>query len=178
MSRVLALVACGFTLAACSTSLSSLSLPSMDFFKSSPPTETVRIESQPPGAEAKTTQGQTCRTPCEMTVQTEGNVSVTVALNGYQPQTVPLHSENVQTGESSASTAKLAPNPVYVELQANPPPPVKKRKTATVKRKPTATAEAPAAATQSAAATASPPPMTAEPAPCSVNANAYPWPAR
>ena len=115
MSRVIAFVACGFTLAACSASM-----PSLDFLKSSPATETLRIESEPPGADAKTTQGQTCRTPCELTVQGGGDLSVTVALNGYQPQTVALRSDQAE--------GKLSPNPLYVELQAaTTPAPAKKR---------------------------------------------------
>src|SRR5713101_543492 len=60
MSRIIAVVACGFTVAACSA------LPSLDFLKSSPPTAALRFESEPPGAEVKAS-GQTCRTPCELT---------------------------------------------------------------------------------------------------------------
>ena len=180
MSRVIAIVACGFTLAACSA---SMSLPSMDFFKSSPSTEALRIESEPPGAEAKTSQGQTCRTPCEVMVQTAPNLSVTVALNGYQPQTVTVLPEGSSpTGaqrdaDTPAQPARLAPNPVYVELQATPPvaPPAKKKKTA-AKPKPTTTATVPSTAAQSASAAAAPAPMQAEPAPSS--ASAYPWPSR
>ena len=41
--------------------------------RSAPPTEELRIESEPPGADAKTSQGQTCRTPCELTVQPAAN---------------------------------------------------------------------------------------------------------
>ena len=58
MSRVIAVAACGFILAAC-----SMSMPSLDFFRSAPPTEVLRIESEPPGADARTAEGQTCRTP-------------------------------------------------------------------------------------------------------------------
>ena len=104
MSRVIAMVACGFTLAACSASL-----PSMDFFKSSPATEALGIESEPPGAEAKTSPGQSCRTPCELTVQAGGELSVTLALNGYQPQTVSL-----REAEGTGSWRRIR---VYVELQ-------------------------------------------------------------
>jgi hypothetical protein len=43
MSRVIAVVACGFTVAACSA------LPSLDFLKSSPQTAALRFESEPPG---------------------------------------------------------------------------------------------------------------------------------
>lgn len=168
MSRVIALVACGFTLAACSASL-----PSMDFFKSSPATETLRIESEPPGADARTSQGQTCRTPCELTVQGGGEMSVTVALGGYQPQTVSLRPDQADSG------TKLSPNPLYVELQALPPPtPAKKRKRVAAKKKPTTVAAQPAVGQPApAAATAAfPPPPPA--APEAASAAQYPWPTR
>src|SRR5262249_21585028 len=64
MSRVIAVIACGFTLAACSTTM-----PSLDFMKSAPQSEMLAIESEPPGAEAKTSLGQSCRTPCQLAVQ-------------------------------------------------------------------------------------------------------------
>ena len=67
MSRVIAVAACGFILAAC-----SMSMPSLDFFRSAPPTEVLRIESEPPGADARTAEGQSCRTPCELTVPVDG----------------------------------------------------------------------------------------------------------
>ncbi len=83
MSRVIAVTACGFALAAC-----SMSMPSLDFFRSSPATEVLRVESEPPGADARTTQGQSCRTPCELTVPSGNELAVSFALNGYQPQTL------------------------------------------------------------------------------------------
>src|ERR1700675_3617027 len=84
-SRIIAAVACGLALAAC-----SMSMPSFDFFKSGPSTEVLRIESEPPGADARTSQGQTCRTPCELTVPTDSELAVTVQMTGYQPQTLPV----------------------------------------------------------------------------------------
>ena len=85
MSRVIAIMAWGFALGACSASL-----PSLTFLKSAPPTEVLRIESDPPGAEARTTQGQSCRTPCELKLKASSEFSVIVSLDGYQPQTVPV----------------------------------------------------------------------------------------
>jgi PEGA domain len=167
MSRVIALVACGFTLAACSASL-----PSMDFFKSSPATETLRIESEPPGADARTSQGQTCRTPCELTVQGGGEMSVTVALGGYQPQTVSLRPDQ-------ADSTKLSPNPLYVELAAMAPPaPAKKRKRVAARKKPTAVAAQPAAAQPGPTTTAAFPPPPPPAAPEAASAAQYPWPTR
>ena len=95
MSRVIAVVACGFTLAACSASL-----PSLSFLKSSPPTEALRIESEPPGAEAKTSLGQSCRTPCELVVQAADEFSLTLALNGYQPQTVSVRKDAAENSRT------------------------------------------------------------------------------
>src|SRR6516165_2177598 len=118
MSRVIAVIACGFTVAACSAST-----PSLNFFSSSASmetvgtvsvrTETVRFESKPPGAEVKTSAG-TCRTPCELSVDEAPEISATFALHGYQPQTVSVRQEP-KTGSGSP---KLAPNPVFVELRA------------------------------------------------------------
>src|SRR2546423_13715345 len=104
MSRIIAVAACGFTVAACSASM-----PTLNFLSSSPVTEALRFESNPHGAEIKTSSGQTCRTPCELTVQGAPELSATFALNGYQPQTVSVHSET----SSGVGSARLAPNPVY-----------------------------------------------------------------
>ena len=90
ISRITAAVACGLALAAC-----SMSMPSLDFFKSSPTTEVLRIESEPPGADARTSQGQTCRTPCELTVPTDNELAVTVQMSGYQPQTMPVRADGI-----------------------------------------------------------------------------------
>jgi hypothetical protein len=116
MSRVIAVIACGFTVAACSASM-----PSLNFFSSSPSTETVgtisartetvRFESKPSGAEVKTSAG-TCRTPCELSVQVAPEISATFVHDSYQPQTISLRQE--------PNSPKLAPNPVFVELRAVP----------------------------------------------------------
>ena len=170
MSRVIAVMACGFSVAACSASM-----PSLDFLKSTPQTEALAIETEPPGAEAKASTGQSCRTPCQITVQPGGELSVTLALNGYQPQTV-----SVRESESTAS--KLAPNPVYVQLQpaaapsARKPAAKKKPATAAVRQPPpSATASAAPPPTPAPAAVAPAPAPSAEPAASATN---YPWPSR
>src|SRR5258708_31178786 len=79
-------VAFAATLAGCSSS--SLSLPDWMSFKSSPPPPTaLQFQSDPPGADVRTAQGQTCLTPCSLTVPPE-NQSVSFAKNGYLPRTV------------------------------------------------------------------------------------------
>ena len=149
MSRVIAVVACGLSLAACSTSL-----PSLEFMKSSPQAEALRIESEPSGAEAKAF-GQSCRTPCELNVPGGAETTITLALNGYQPQTVavrPEAPEGVLGGITGAP--KLAPNPVQVQLQPAQAP-VKKP---VAKKKPAVAARPASSSVASAAPPAPPPP--------------------
>ena len=100
MTRVLAVTACSFALAAC-----SMSMPSLDIFKSTPASEVLRVESEPPGADARTSQGQSCRTPCELTVQSGGEMTVSFSLNGYQPQTVQVRPDVAPTSYSDSGRA-------------------------------------------------------------------------
>jgi PEGA domain len=165
MSRLIAVVACGFMLAACSATMPNLNL---DFMKSAPQAETLAIESEPPGAEAKTSLGQSCLTPCQLSVQRGSEFSVTLALSGYQPQTVSVRQE----AEGATAPPRLRPNPVRVDLQAVTP---KKAK----KKKPVATPARPAARPPAASAAPTPAPAVApalsETAPSGTN---YPWPSR
>jgi PEGA domain len=176
MSRVIAVIACGFTLAACSTTM-----PSLDFMKSAPQSEMLAIESEPPGAEAKTSLGQSCRTPCQLAVQPGSEFSVTLALSGYQLQTVSVRPEV----QGAGAAPRFAPNPVHVTLQAVTPP----KKPIAKKKKPVVAVARPAASPPVASATptvapapaarAAPitpaPSGSAEAAPSAIN---YPWPSR
>ena len=127
MSRVIAVAACGVLLAAC-----SMSMPSLDMFRSAPPTEVLRIESEPPGADARTAEGQSCRTPCELTVPSTGEVAISFALPGYNPQTINVRAEAPPAASyaEAAPVTRLQPNPVYAEAhplgtaatKENPPP--------------------------------------------------------
>jgi hypothetical protein len=156
MSRVVAVMACGFALAACSSSM-----PSLDFLKPAPPTEVLRVESEPPGADARTSQGQSCRTPCELTVPSGGEMSVSFALNGFQPQTLQVRTEAPPTSYGEAGPPRLQPNPVYAELQPVKPAPKK----SAPKRKQTVQKSAPVQAQTNPPATTG----TAYP-------SNYPWP--
>lgn len=140
MSRVIAVIACGFTLAAC-----SITMPSLDFMKPAPQSEMLAIESEPPGAEAKTSLGQSCRTPCQLAVQPSSEFSVTLALSGYQLQTVSVSPEV----QGAGAAPRLAPNPVHVTLQAVTPP----KKPIAKKKKPVVAAARPAASPPVASAT-------------------------
>jgi len=50
--------------------------------------EQMQINSQPEGAEVRTSLNQQCVTPCTLTVQRKDEFSVSFAKPGYQPQTV------------------------------------------------------------------------------------------
>jgi hypothetical protein len=167
MSRVIAVVACGFFLTGCSSSwMPSVELPSMPSFGGSSGSQSasLAVESDPPGAEARASTGGTCRTPCRLNVTATDALTVNIALNGYVPQSVPIHvmqpdDPRLGSSEDSASgLARLDPNPVYVELERAPSQPTApaKRKSAP-RHAPTAARHAPAnAANQDPAAAQAP----------------------
>ena len=102
MYRVLAIVGGALALAACSSSPDWMNL---DGLKPGPSLDTVSLESEPPGAEAKASNGQTCRTPCSLALPVDAASSVTFTLNGYQPETERL--EVIQTtGEPTEIAAQ------------------------------------------------------------------------
>jgi hypothetical protein len=169
MYRVIAIVGGALALAACSSSPEWMSL---DGLKPGPSVDTVRFESEPPGAEAKTSNGQTCRTPCALGLPTESPLTVTFSLNGYLPE-----SETLEPVAQTGSPPALRPNPVQVELTAAPP----QAKSAKPARKPVAkpaakkpTAKKPAAKPAAASPQSSAPAAPAAPA---QPAAAAPWPS-
>ena len=76
-----------------------MSLDTPGFLKPTPTTVNMQFESEPAGAEARTSLGQACRTPCSIAM-TPSEFSVSFALPGYQPQTVPVRV--VASAEDSA----------------------------------------------------------------------------
>lgn len=106
------------------------SMPSFSFPGFGPGTTTVQFESEPAGAEARTSSGQTCRTPCAQAI-TANEFTVTFSLNGYQSQTIPVRisqsTEAVDPNTGVASAPRMVPNPVYVELQPTAPPPAARK---------------------------------------------------
>jgi len=162
MYRVFA-IACGvLALAGCS----SLNL---DALKPAPPMDTVRFESDPPGAEARVSNGQTCRTPCALALPANATYNVTFTLNGYQPG-----AETLEVASIGDNTMQLRPNPVVVQLApAAPPPKPRKaiRKRPAAKPKPKVPKQAappapkPAAPPAAAAPPPPPPPAQAQPSP-------------
>ncbi len=118
MRRVIAIAAASLSLAGCSSF-------SMDYFKSAPPTMQVQIESNPPGADARTSLGQTCRTPCSVTlpVPESGDFTVSYAMARFQPVNVPVQIIREPGSLLAAGTARPDPNPVVAQLQPAGPPP-------------------------------------------------------
>jgi hypothetical protein len=182
MRRVVAILACSGGLAACAGD----SLPTMEMPKPTAPSLTLRMESEPQGAEAKTSTGQACRTPCTVSIPMSGDVSITFALSGYLPQTVPVKltpPEDPRADSETATSWQFRPNPVYAELEIAPPPP---KRQAPAKRPPakqqvqssTAQPRAPAAAAQQPRQQA-PAPASAAPAGSSTTLPPpSPWPTR
>ncbi|MGR4925983.1 hypothetical protein ACIPUD_04135 [Bradyrhizobium sp. CAR08] len=130
---------------------SSMSSTSWDMFKSAPPIVQVRLESNPPGADATTSLGQGCKTPCSVSVPApDAPFTVAFALPKYQPVSVPVNVIRNPGDFTTPASITTDPNPVFAELQpAVPPRPVRKPHRPK-KPKPAAAAVAPAAAAPAA----------------------------
>lgn len=160
MYRVLAIAGGALALAACS---SSPDWASLDAFKSGPSLETVSLESEPPGAEAKASNGQTCRTPCALALPVDAASSVTFTLNGYQPET-----EKLEVIQTTGEPPRLRPNPVVVELTPGSAPVAKKPAKKPAAKKPAVrptAAALPAPASMTAAPAQAPSPWPTNPPP-------------
>jgi len=142
MRRVIAIAIVGYSLAGCSSL-------SWDAFKATPPTVQVQLESVPQGADARTSLGPGCKTPCSVDVSApDSGFSVTYTLNKFQPVTVPVQVIRIPGDFSSPPSTTIDPNPVVAELQpAAPPPRAARKKILNPKKpKPPKAAAAPAAA--------------------------------
>lgn len=130
MVKHLSIVACGILLAGCSSS--------GDLMRTATPTVPLQFESEPAGAEVKTSGGQTCRTPCALAVPA-ADFQVTYSLNGYQPQTIavkllpPDDMRAVEAIGAPPGSPRFDQNPVTAELVKVAPrrTPAKKPRVAT-----------------------------------------------
>ena len=123
MRRVIAIAATAVSLAGCSATPDYLKL---DYYKSAPPTVQLQLESTPPGAEARTSIGPGCKTPCSVSVTPGDGVTsflVNYSMPGKQPAGVPVNVIRADGGMFSSGTVKVEPNPVMAELQPVGPPP-------------------------------------------------------
>ena len=116
MRRVIAIAVAGASLAGCSTSF--------DYFKSTPPPIQVQLESVPSGADATTSVGPGCKTPCSIAVAAPDNgFTVTFAMPKFQPVTVPVQVLRTPGDFSTPASTTIDPNPVVAELKHMGPPP-------------------------------------------------------
>jgi hypothetical protein len=137
MRRVIVIAVAAASLAGCSSF-------SLDSFKPTPPTVQVQLESVPPGAEARTSLGPSCKTPCSVAVPApDAGFSVTYTLNKFQPATIPVQVIHVPGDFTTPASTNMDPNPVVAELQPAGPPSRAARKMLKP-RKPKGTSAAPA----------------------------------
>ena len=165
MRRVIVFSLAGIALSGCA---SFSSLPGASIFSPTPAPVTLQFESMPAGAEARTSTGGSCRTPCSLSVPAEP-LTVTYTLDKYQPQTVSVQptkklASNPQTDiQFETYVTDLEPNPVFAQLEPTAPP---KRSRRAPPKRPAKRAEAPAAAEPAVTATSPfPDPVGASPFP-------------
>jgi len=146
MKRVAFSLAVCLALAGCSSFNLGNYVPSMpDFGSGSGGGYPLKLESDPPGADARTSVGPGCRTPCTVAIPPRQDFTVTFALPGYETQTLPVYLQRPPGfGVEPGSYPTFNPNPVIAQLEPGgappPPPPVSRKKPA--KAKPAATARA------------------------------------
>ena len=160
MRRVIVIAVAGISLAGCSSF-------SWDAYKAAPPAVQVQLESTPPGADATTSLGPGCKTPCSVSVPApDSGFSVTYTLNKFQPVTIPVQVVRIPGDFSAPGSTAIDPNPVVAELQpAGPPPKAARKHVLKPKPKPPPKpAAAPAAAGSASPAPAPAPTPTPTPA--------------
>jgi hypothetical protein len=132
----------------------------------------VDLDSDPSGAEATTSLGSGCRTPCSLEVTAEGPFTVTFTHAGHVSTTVQVKIQHARMG---VSDRKFAPNPVVARLdpvpEPEPPPP---KKTVATPRPHQVAPRKPVAAVQPAARPAPAPPAWLPELKPSVGVNANP----
>jgi hypothetical protein len=139
MRRVIVIAVTGLSLAGCSSF-------SLDYFKPTPPSIQVQLESSPPGADARTSLGPGCKTPCSVSVPApDTGFAVTYTLNKFLPATIQVQVIRNPGDFASPGSTVTDPNPVFAELQPAGPPPKALRKVMHP-RKPKPPKGAPAAA--------------------------------
>jgi hypothetical protein len=104
-------------------------MPSPSYMFANKPKEAavmLRLESEPPGAEAQASFGMSCHTPCILPLGGDGEFVVTFVRAGYLPVTVPISVQVPQTRREDPEIAlerpspRIVPNPVMVRLPRDP----------------------------------------------------------
>ena len=142
MRRVFAIAIAGASLGGSLAGCSSFS--SLDYFKPTPQLVPVQLESAPPGADATTSLGPGCKTPCTVSIPApDAGFTVTFNLPRFQPATVPVQVIRNPGDFSTPATTIIEPSPVFAELRpAGPPPRAKPMRPKRKKPKPAAAAPA------------------------------------
>jgi hypothetical protein len=110
-------------------SLAGCSSFSLDSFRPAPDQVQVQLDSSPQGADARTSLGPGCKTPCSVSVPApDSGFSVTFAMDRFEPQTVQVQVIRNTGAFNTAPPIVLDPNPVVVELQPGGPPPKSARR--------------------------------------------------
>jgi hypothetical protein len=120
VSGVILVSAFGLSLAGCSSG--SVNGLFSGMASSNPPKATIQLQSEPAGAQATTSSGSSCQTPCSLELAANSDLSVTFSLDGYQPQTIPVKPVGGPIEPGTYSTVALTPNPVLAQLQPVAPP--------------------------------------------------------
>jgi hypothetical protein len=102
-------------------------MPSFNAFKPKPTTTLLLIESSPGGAEAKTSLGQSCRTPCTMQIGASSDFTVAFTLDGYKPQTLTVHATMSTGGFTTAPSPVFDPPSLFPTLEPMKPPAVARK---------------------------------------------------
>jgi len=122
MRRVIVIALAGASLAGCSSF-------SFDSLMPAPPTVQVQLESVPSGADATTSLGPGCKTPCSVAVPApDAGFAVTFAMPRFLPVTIPVQVIRNPGDFSSPASTTIDPNPVVAELRPAGPPPRAARK--------------------------------------------------
>ena len=109
-------------------------------------TDHVQIISEPSGADARISLGQTCVTPCTLQVSRKDEFTVTVSKPGFTEESVSVQTQVAGSGAAgfagnvllggvigmgadayTGATLEHVPNPVIVTLKELPPPPAPTR---------------------------------------------------
>jgi hypothetical protein len=85
---------------------------------------TIDLDSDPQGAQAATSLGSGCETPCAMEISADRPFTVTFTHPGYAPTAVTV---GMQPGQAGVSGPKFSPNPIFMQLA----PQAKKKPAAT-----------------------------------------------
>jgi hypothetical protein len=94
----------------------------------------LRLESTPPGAQAQTSFGMSCHTPCILPLGGDGDFVVTFVRPGYLPVTVPIAVQVPQERRPDSEfgilpTPRIVPNPIIARLVRDPSARVRAAKT-------------------------------------------------